>query len=640
MRQDSDDDGLDDGRELDLGTDPTRADTDGDGIADAEERRGGSDPTLADYEGPTIDVFRAEFGKDAFSGDTSYAVGYRVDDPSGVASSRLTKNGEVQTRTTWGGDRHGSQSRAFETGLPETILDGLTGTSVVVHARDTHDNRRQQVAMERANVYGATVKELTTQSDLGPERASMFAGMLSGFTVGAGSTAQTVKALTDQPLAFLGAFEQLATLVDRLGLIDKILATLPRQMVESLEAKQATNNPYDRSDPSEQAEYDAFRVGWYTGYVAFQAVQLVVGGQAQTAVKNSDRFADLVDRLDRNGRLSEAKRYYDVAKERTTGRAKRVTFELGERAAKGSWHLSKKSGRRVVAGVKTAAGKYDARQRLSNAEASTHSQIDGMQSADQRVVGRLLARTDDPELIADGGDNFVAIMRQADDIDPDVAKRFAKLERNGELSRAERRKLLQAYENNRIGSNDLRRISEATESRGNDDDYYVSDDVTVEDLVKIADEGADLSETGLVVKPENTEYDSQSETIWLELGDANAGGDGWLHIAVRHLTGSQDGEQVTSLFPIGQTVKGEKIPNELSPAEVKKLIYLTVRRGKTSGGSARGKVEYMLDPSEHGFDDIGITQMRVVVQPDGSIETAFPEKGSSVRRVIPGQGVK
>ncbi|MFC7079412.1 hypothetical protein [Halorussus caseinilyticus] len=425
MRQDSDDDGLDDGRELDLGTDPTRADTDGDGIADAEERRGGSDPTLADYEGPTIDVFRAEFGKDAFSGDTSYAVGYRVDDPSGVASSRLTKNGEIQTRTTWGGDRHGSQSRAFETGLPETILDGLTGTSVVVHARDTHDNRRQQVAMERANVYGATVKELTTQSDLGPERASMFAGMLSGFTVGAGSTAQTVKALTDQPLAFLGAFEQLATLVDRLGLIDKILATLPRRMVESLEAKQATNNPYDRSDPSEQAEYDAFRVGWYTGYVAFQAVQLVVGGQAQTAVKNSDRFADLVDRLDRNGRLSEAKRYYDVAKGRTTGRAKQVTFELGGRAAKGSWHLSKKSGRRVVAGVKTAAGKYDARQRLSNAEASTHSQIDALSPGDQRVVGRVLARTDDPEIIADGGDNFVAIMRQADDIDPDVAKRLA-----------------------------------------------------------------------------------------------------------------------------------------------------------------------------------------------------------------------
>ncbi len=628
MRQDSDDDGLDDGRELDLGTDPTRADTDGDGIADAEERRGGSDPTLADYEGPTIDVFRAEFGKDAFSGDTSYAVGYRVDDPSGVASSRLTKNGEIQTRTTWGGDRHGSQSRAFETGLPETILDGLTGTSVVVHARDTHDNRRQQVAMERANVYGATVKELTTQSDLGPERASMFAGMLSGFTVGAGSTAQTVKALTDQPLAFLGAFEQLATLVDRLGLIDKILATLPRRMVESLEAKQATNNPYDRSDPSEQAEYDAFRVGWYTGYVAFQAVQLVVGGQAQTAVKNSDRFADLVDRLDRNGRLSEAKRYYDVAKGRTTGRAKQVTFELGGRAAKGSWHLSKKSGRRVVAGVKTAAGKYDARQRLSNAEASTHSQIDALSPGDQRVVGRVLARTDDPEIIADGGDNFVAIMRQADDIDPDVAKRLAKLERDDELTVAERKRLLQAYENGRVDNEDLRRVSKLLDE--SNDEYLYDDAVSVEELVEIESEGGDISKTGLVVK------DETSDVMWLESGNDE---ESWIHITARHIIGTDlDDEGGTSFWPLGQKVKGRPLPDTLDQYEVRELIYQAVKNGERTPQGEKWK--YYFKPTEQGYPDSGISGMRVYVFPSGKIETSYPMSGSAHTKWANGEWVE
>ena len=41
---DSDDDGLSDGDEVDLGTDPNNPDTDGDGISDGDEVANGTDP--------------------------------------------------------------------------------------------------------------------------------------------------------------------------------------------------------------------------------------------------------------------------------------------------------------------------------------------------------------------------------------------------------------------------------------------------------------------------------------------------------------------------------------------------------------------------------------------------------------------
>lgn len=43
------------------------------------------------------------------------------------------------------------------------------------------------------------------------------------------------------------------------------------------------------------------------------------------------------------------------------------------------------------------------------------------------------------------------------------------------------------------------------------------------------------------------------------------------------------------------------------------------------------------DPSDHGYD-IGITRMRVVTRADGSIKTAIPEQGSSIKAYVPGHG--
>ena len=48
---DSDGDGIDDGDELDFGSDPTNADSDGDGLSDGDEQDAGSDPNAQDTDG-------------------------------------------------------------------------------------------------------------------------------------------------------------------------------------------------------------------------------------------------------------------------------------------------------------------------------------------------------------------------------------------------------------------------------------------------------------------------------------------------------------------------------------------------------------------------------------------------------------
>src|SRR5581483_3966079 len=68
---DTDADGLSDGREAEMGTDPTRADTDGDGLADGAEVATGTDPREADTDRDGLsDADEATRGADPWSPDT------------------------------------------------------------------------------------------------------------------------------------------------------------------------------------------------------------------------------------------------------------------------------------------------------------------------------------------------------------------------------------------------------------------------------------------------------------------------------------------------------------------------------------------------------------------------------------------
>ncbi|MFC7141106.1 hypothetical protein ACFQMA_14880 [Halosimplex aquaticum] len=68
---DTDGDGLPDGRERELGTDPAATDTDGDGLSDGREAEGGTDPTTADTDGDGLDDGReSDLGTNATAADT------------------------------------------------------------------------------------------------------------------------------------------------------------------------------------------------------------------------------------------------------------------------------------------------------------------------------------------------------------------------------------------------------------------------------------------------------------------------------------------------------------------------------------------------------------------------------------------
>ncbi|MFB6146437.1 MAG: hypothetical protein ABEJ08_01975 [Halobacteriaceae archaeon] len=128
---DTDGDGLDDGRERDLGTDPTAADTDGDGLNDGRERDRGTNATAADTDddgfedGPEIDR-----GTNATVPDT---------DGDGLQDGRETQLGTDPTAADGDGDGLQDDREVdldTEPGVADTDGDGLDDGEEVVRGSD------------------------------------------------------------------------------------------------------------------------------------------------------------------------------------------------------------------------------------------------------------------------------------------------------------------------------------------------------------------------------------------------------------------------------------------------------------------------------------------------------------------------
>lgn len=47
------------------------------------------------------------------------------------------------------------------------------------------------------------------------------------------------------------------------------------------------------------------------------------------------------------------------------------------------------------------------------------------------------------------------------------------------------------------------------------------------------------------------------------------------------------------------------------------------------------KTKYYFRPKEEGYPDSGINDMRVIVLPNGEVETAYPLSGPAVKRWVP-----
>ncbi|WP_276302610.1 hypothetical protein [Halorussus lipolyticus] len=99
----------------------------------------------------------------------------------------------------------------------------------------------------------------------------------------------------------------------------------------------------------------------------------------------------------------------------------------------------------------------------------------------QEKLGQVLVRSDSPKKVADGGQNYVELLADLDDIDSKTARRLNKIERDGE----DVTPLVQAYKNGDIDGDDLRRASKLLD---NDNKEYLSgDDITINELLEITD---------------------------------------------------------------------------------------------------------------------------------------------------------
>ncbi|WP_435362877.1 hypothetical protein [Haloarchaeobius sp. DYHT-AS-18] len=156
---------------------------------------------------------------------------------------------------------------------------------------------------------------------------------------------------------------------------------------------------------------------------------------------------------------------------------------------------------------------------------------------------------------------------------------------------------------------------------------HVDSDLEASDIVDLS-EKTNILEVRMVVKRDG-------RTTWLGNGDLEKG---WVHIKESHIVGSYnlDEQGGTTMFPTGGTIRGKEIPSTLTDEDVKDLIYKAIKDGETT--NPKGKVKYYFEPTDNGFPNSGIDDMRVIVTAEGAVKTSHPLSGKSVWKYVPGVG--
>jgi len=289
----TDADELDDEEEKDFGTHPRREDTTGDGIPDDVAATNDLNPTLYDNNPPEIEVEYWEWEKESLSFTTTYSVTATLRDQSGVALAELRKDGDTKSSKDLSGNVEVFYEDEFsEGGIFDPIIDGLSGTQVTVYAEDNNGNSARTAAIQRANLFG-NAASLLASLGIEDRRLALYLGAFSGITTGAGETADAIRMFIEDPIAYIQALSEILDVIEN---IDKI--------PDAIERQQDLNNPFDEDDDPEQ--YESYREGWYTGYIVYFALELLVpGSELKKGVKTPNRLSDLADDVD-NQRLRKA----------------------------------------------------------------------------------------------------------------------------------------------------------------------------------------------------------------------------------------------------------------------------------------------------------------------------------------------
>jgi len=258
-------------------------------------------------------------------------------------------------------------------------------------------------------------------------------------------------------------------------------------------------------------------------------------------------------------------------------------------------------------------------------DSGTLASLNNLDEEDQRTVGGVIGRTGEPEIAADGSGDLLTLFREGGDVDPNTVERLNELRDAGELSDGEINKLVDAYETGTIDGSDLRRVSKLlNDNTGSNQAYLAGEKVDATDLLNIEDSGGDLSQTVSVVK-------RNSDVKWMETGGNSVG---WRHIKGRHIYGDLNKQRRTTFFETGEEIvrgsKAKTLDSEMSETEVQKLINKAIRKGIPDEDD--NAEVYVYESSEYKMN------VRVVLDEQGKVITAYPEEGPNVPTWKPGSG--
>ncbi|WP_136601119.1 VWA domain-containing protein [Salinigranum halophilum] len=310
LSADTDDDGIDDGEEITIGTDPTRADTDGDHITDGKEQNlTTADPTLFDERQPDIKIKSLSVNTvadeegdltDVF--DTKYTVTYTVKDPAGV-SSVIVERGDDHVEV----DHSGTEATNTVSVVAESFLaqgsQFLLGARVDVKVEDRNNNTEGFVAKSGPDLYDRSVKAI------GNTLPNFFSSPVFGLAVMAGFVKKTVGAINsfiDLLTALLanpgGSIAQaIETLEETALAIMQRPIDLLKAYAGTIRSDMLTDNPFSSpsgtptvldgltdsvtrfndgvqvSDFSGLSDFVAYGLGWYAGYFGADLVAKLIG---------------------------------------------------------------------------------------------------------------------------------------------------------------------------------------------------------------------------------------------------------------------------------------------------------------------------------------------------------------------------
>lgn len=427
---DTDADGLDDTREILLGTDPGDPDTDNDGQDDGDEVAHGYDPTLFDIRPPTVDISAAGYGSRTPDLDTLdprkegeplnfYYVRGTADDQSGVTSTTIIIDSEEFSN---GGDPR-FFDREIDAGVLGGIEEGLTVTKIRVRATDEHGNERVVLASSRSNGIVEAVKQGGGLDGLSHEKVFVL-GTTTGISSGTGQLVGTVDSVVNSPVQTYQSVSNLS----RYESLVKNADDIPGLLKESYQRQQQTANPYYRNGKIvDEGRYKDFRRGYYAGLIVFEVAASAAGSSAAAKAKNIKQ----VQKAASATKATRAYKFYRAARKKAiSAPASRVSSKITRSVTK-RVDFDSPVVRKTMAGTRTVGRSVRTARYIADTPNRVLRDLNERGRAQLRAYYRGIRGKNgdtDLELASDGGPRNFQETLEYKEI-PDAGAQAAKLQR-------------------------------------------------------------------------------------------------------------------------------------------------------------------------------------------------------------------